>query len=212
MYPPCILIFVFSLLATVIAAPQSNHPHPHEQVDINIDEQFPFTSTLPLNEQPSQLPLPGPDMTPDIRIIIDIESKSPVGLGPWGTRNWVKFAGGRWASSWGNGVVQQGGQDNQLILSDLSTNFHATYVMKTNDTDPAYITVTTTGWRTGKKEILEALNDPEKAKGILPSWYKFRAVVSMESGDVRYRHLNTKMWVGTGGKWGKKVVIDGYQL
>lgn len=54
------------------------------------------------------------------------------------------------------------------------------------------------GWRTGPREVLEALGDPTRADSVPPTMYKFLLYVNLETGDDRYRFVNTGMWVGSG--------------
>lgn len=94
--------------------------------------------------------------------------------------------------------TQPGGQDSQLVAPDLSTHSDATYILQTHDHPPAFISVKSQGWRVGPREILEKLEDPAVADEVDPKSYCFRLFVSMETGDTRYLHLNTGMWVGGG--------------
>ena len=54
------------------------------------------------------------------------------------------------------------------------------------------------GWRVGPREILEKLEDPTQIDEVDPKTYSFRVYVHMETGDARYLHLNTGMWIGSG--------------
>lgn len=54
------------------------------------------------------------------------------------------------------------------------------------------------GWRVGPREILEKLEDPAVSDEVDPKSYSFRLYVHMETGDPRYLHLNTGMWIGSG--------------
>ena len=95
-------------------------------------------------------------------------------------------------------VLQPGGQDSQLVAPDLSTHHDATYLLQTHDHPPAYISVKAEGWRVGPRDILEKLEDAAVADEVDPKSYSFRLFVHMETGDTRYLHLNTGMWVGSG--------------
>lgn len=46
--------------------------------------------------------------------------------------------------------------------------------------------------------MLEKLDDPAVADEVDPKSYSFRLYIHMETGDPRYLHLNTGMWVGSG--------------
>ncbi len=54
------------------------------------------------------------------------------------------------------------------------------------------------GWRVGPRDILEKLEDPSQIDEVDPKTYSFRVNVHMETGDARYLHLNTGMWVASG--------------
>lgn len=56
----------------------------------------------------------------------------------------------------------------------------------------------TDGWRVGPRDILEKLEDATQADEVDPKSYSFRLYVHMETGDPRYLHLNTGMWVASG--------------
>ena len=45
---------------------------------------------------------------------------------------------------------------------------------------------------------MEKLEDPTQADEIDPKSYSFRLYIHMETGDTRYLHLNTGMWIGSG--------------
>lgn len=46
--------------------------------------------------------------------------------------------------------------------------------------------------------MLEKLENPVEADEVDPKTYSFRLYIHMETGDPRYLHLNTGMWVGSG--------------
>jgi len=98
------------------------------------------------------------------------------------------------------------------VLPDLPARLNTMYLLKTNDTVPAYIQISTKGWRTGPHDILAQLNDPATADSVDPSKYKFRLYVYMETNDERYNHLNTTMWVASGMRLGAKVIYDAYRV
>lgn len=115
-------------------------------------------------------------------------------------------------ATWGHGTVEPGGQDSQLVTSDFSTRIETSYLLKTDDAVPAYICIKTNGWRTGPKEVLQALMDPTRSDAVDPEAYRFRLFVDMETGDDRYRFVNTGMWVGAGVRKGGQVIYDAYRI
>lgn len=71
------------------------------------------------------------------------------------------------------------------------------------------IEIRTRGFRTGPKEVLEALQDPARADGVDPASYGFRLFVQMETGDTRYvDKVNYGMWVGSGMRKGSQVIYE----
>ena len=168
---------------------------------------------LPSNYTTSAFPLPVPTLQLDFRMVIEISARWPVGPGPFGQRNWVAISGGSWAATWGNGTIVAGGQDSQIVIDDLSTLTDTAILLRTDDDTPAYISVKTSGWRTGPREVLERLANPATADSVKPTEYSFRLDVLLETGDSRYNEIvNTAMWVGSAAKLGNAVVYDGYQV
>ena len=163
---------------------------------------------------PHTYPIPRPNLERDFQMSVQLNPKISVGPGIWGQRNWVSFISGHWNGRWGKGtvvvsspfyqcrailitVIQPGGQDSQLIAPDLSTHIDANYLLQTHDHPPAFVAVKMDGWRVGPREILEKLEDPAHIDEIDPKTYSFRVYVHMETGDTRYLHLNTGMWIGS---------------
>lgn len=60
--------------------------------------------------------------------------------------------------------------------------------------------------------MLQALNDPARADNVDPSLYKFRLYINMNTGDARYNHVNTTMWVASGMRKGARVIYDAYRV
>lgn len=169
---------------------------------------------LPAHLTRAAFPLPVASLKLDFRMIADLNPLISVGVGPFGQRNWISFSGGYFAATWGSGIIVPGGQDNQLVIAEsLSTAVETSYLLKTNDTVPAYINVRTTGWRTGPKEVMEKLFDPARASQVKPDEYSFRLHVKLETGDARYKDIiNTAIWVGSGARLGSQVVYDAYRV
>ena len=83
-------------------------------------------------------------------------------------------------------------------MKDGATKVDTRYILQTGDEPPAFIEVKTSGWRTGSKDVLEKLANPQTADTVNPNTYKFRFSVQMETGDERYGFVNTCIWVGSG--------------
>ncbi|KAI0179601.1 hypothetical protein GGR52DRAFT_313417 [Hypoxylon sp. FL1284] len=162
-----------------------------------------------------ELRLAAPELSYEFRMSVQLNPKLAVGIVPsGGMRNWISFSGGTWAATWGSGTVLPGGQDSQVVdPQTFVVRMETAYLLKTDDDEPAYIEVRTRGFRTGPKDILEALQDASKADSINPSSYKFRLFATMETGDARYASkVNYGMWVGSGMRKGAQVIYDAYRV
>ncbi|KAF3800134.1 hypothetical protein GCG54_00015513 [Colletotrichum gloeosporioides] len=181
----------------------------------HLSKDLPFhEDNLPANLTSAAFPLPVPKLDLDFRIVVDLNPLIAVGVGPFGKRNWISFSGGVFTAKWGTGTVVPGGQDSQIVVAeDLSTAVETSYLLKTDDAEPAYITVKTTGWRYGPRDVMERLFDPARANDVKPDEYSFRLNVKMETGDERYKSVvNTAMWVGSGARLGATVIYDAYRV
>ncbi|CAJ2503988.1 Uu.00g113820.m01.CDS01 [Anthostomella pinea] len=175
----------------------------------------PATPTLRSQIPHPELTLPSPGLSYDFRMSVELNPKVAVGVVPsGGMRNWISFSGGSWAATWGSGTVLPGGQDSQLVDPETYVvSMETMYLLKTDDEEPAFIEIRTRGFRTGPREVLEALQDPEKANSVDPSTYQFRLYASMETGDERYvGKVNHGMWVGSGMRKGAEVIFDAYRI
>ncbi|MCJ1336703.1 hypothetical protein MMC09_001981 [Bachmanniomyces sp. S44760] len=157
-------------------------------------------------------PIPRPSLERDFQMSLQLNPNISVGPSIWGQRNWVSFISGHWNGRWGKGTVVPGGQEKQMVAPDLSTHIDTNYVLQTHDHPPAHIVVRTEGWRVGPRDILEKLMDPAQADEVDPKAYSFRLYIHMETGDQRYLHLNTGMWVGSGVRRGTEVIYDAYRV
>ncbi|QIX00685.1 hypothetical protein AMS68_006202 [Peltaster fructicola] len=162
----------------------------------------------------SKLSLPQPSLALDFRISVKLNPKISVGSGPWGVRNWISFTGGEWSATWAKGTVVSGGQDSQIVLPESGHVFVDTsYLLQTDDKDPAYITIKTNGWRTGSKQVMDRLADPALADDVKPDEYSFRLSIRLETGDARYKDkINTGLWIGSAARLGSEVVYDAYRV
>ncbi|KAI0476054.1 hypothetical protein GGR56DRAFT_640937, partial [Xylariaceae sp. FL0804] len=161
------------------------------------------------------LALPRPGLEWQFRMAVRLNPRAAVGAVPsGGLRNWISFAGGDWKATWGSGTVLPGGQDSQIVdPQTFAVRMETMYLLKTDDEEPAFIEIRTRGFRTGPRDVLEALQDPARADAVDPASYRFRLVATMETGDARYAaHANYGMWVGSGMRKGAEVVYDAYRI
>ncbi|CAJ2504279.1 Uu.00g116730.m01.CDS01 [Anthostomella pinea] len=134
-------------------------------------------------------PIPPPNLSSDFRMKVTLSAQSAsVAVGGGGFKKWTMFAGGVWSGQLGSGVVVSGGQDSQDLVygKTMATQVEATHKLKTGDEPPAYIEVKSRGFRTGTREIMEALQDPEKAEQVDPRFCQYRIFITMKTTDERY--------------------------
>lgn len=90
------------------------------------------------------------------------------------------------------------------MLPDLATRVETNYLLETSDDTPAFIAIKTTGWRTGPKDVLKKLFDPELATEVKTDDYFFQLFINLETGDERYKFLNEAMWISSGARHGSE--------
>lgn len=81
--------------------------------------------------------------------------------------------------------------------------------MQINDEPPAFTTLKSKGFHTGPFEVLQKLVNPAMVAGVDPDTYKSRLVITMETGDEKYKDkVNCGLWIGSGMKIGMEVVYE----
>lgn len=102
-------------------------------------------------------------------------------------------------------LSQPGGQDSQLVDPETGHVFVDTsYLLQSDDQPPAHIAIKTSGWRSGSKEVMARLADPKTANSVDPNEYTFRLFIKLETGDERYKQVNTGMWIGSAARYGSE--------
>lgn len=109
------------------------------------------------------------------------------------------------------GEILPGGGDWETTQDrdgDLQTTYLDTrYNLQTHD--GVCIFLNTTGTRTGRKAVLEGLGEEGKHT---PSEYRMRLHLTFETGDERYRWLNSVVAIASSARDGKRVIYDAYQV
>lgn len=105
--------------------------------------------------------------------------------------------------------MKPGGQAEVITYPDLTDGLVTSYLLRTNDSPPAFITLKSKGFRSGPPEVLQALQNSQAAAGVDPNTFKSRLIITMETGDERYKErLNYGFWLGSGLKIGTEVVYE----
>ena len=109
------------------------------------------------------------------------------------------------------GAILPGGGDWETIQDhdgDLqAAHLDTRYNPETHD--GVCIFLKTTGTRTGKKAVLEGLGEEGKHA---PDKYRMRLHMTFESGDERYRWLNSIIAIASSARDGRRVIYDAYQV
>lgn len=148
-----------------------------------------------------------------------LDTFTSIGATPAGKRAFMSFKGGSGTvavSSIGmlslklhvTDPMKPGGQAEVITYQDLTDDLVASYLLQTNDSLPALITLKCKGFRSGPSEVLQALQNPQTAGGVDPSTFKSRLIITMQTGDERYKEVNYGLKIGSGLKIGMEVVYE----
>jgi hypothetical protein len=140
-----------------------------------------------------------------------MESFRHIGDGGHGDRSTVIFKDGRFEGPKIRGTILPGGGDWETIEDydgdQQTAHLDTRYNLLTHD--GVCIFLKTTGTRTGKKAILEELAEEDKHT---PDEYRMRLHLTFESGDPRYRWLNSVVAIASSARNGTRVIYDAYQV
>lgn len=139
----------------------------------------------------------------------------------------MSFKGGSFCGPFGSGTVEvssngmlssrlhvtdpakHGGQAEVITYPDLTDDLVTSYLLQSNDSPPAFITLKSKGFRSGPPAVLQALQNPQTAAGVDAGAFRSRLIITMETGDERYKEkVNYGFWVGSGLKIGMEVVYE----
>ncbi len=124
-----------------------------------------------------------------------------------GTRKVVPITGGSFEGPNIKGNVVAGGYDWQLLRSDDVIEIDARYMLQTDN--GVLITVMNKGLRHGPPDVMQRL---VKGEEIDPSAYYFRSVPVFETGDPDQAWLMRSVFIATGIRQPKQVLIDVWQV
>lgn len=57
---------------------------------------------------------------------------------------------------------------------------------------------------------MQSLGNTSTRDAVDPTTYYFRLMVTMNTGDPRYTHVNTSLWVGSARRMNGRVVYEAY--
>lgn len=141
-----------------------------------------------------------------------------IGEAGHGNRSTVIFKGGRFEGPKLRGEILQGGGDWETIQNESNEGEEGGGERQTAYLDTRYNLLThdgvciflkTTGTRTGPRKVLESLGEEDKHQ---PNEYRMRLHLTFESGDERYKWLNSIVAIASSARNGDRVIYDAYQV
>lgn len=149
-----------------------------------------------------------PELELAFRISVDLTGGvQEIGETGKGIRKVVPITGGTFEGPNIKGKVITGGYDWQLVRTDGVVEIDARYLLQTEDGD--LITITNTGLRHGPPEVMQRL---AKGEEVEASEYYFRSIPLFESGNAKYNWLNNSVFMATGTRKPKQVLIDVWRV
>lgn len=124
-----------------------------------------------------------------------------------GIRKVVPITGGTFEGPNIKGKVVAGGYDWQLLRDDGVVEIDARYLLQTDDGD--LITITNTGLRHGPPQVMQRL---AKGEEVDASEYYFRSIPLFEMGNPKYAWLMNSVFIATGTRKPKQVLIDVWRV
>lgn len=141
------------------------------------------------------------------KAFITLDPVHDIGNTPHGHRRIIPISGGNFEGPNIKGTVVPGGGDWQIVRDDNVAELTAQYTLKTDD--GALIYITNKGYRHGPPDVLARLSNGE---AVNPSEYYFRAVPFFETSVKKYDYLNRYIYIATGERQARAVVIDFYKI
>jgi hypothetical protein len=142
------------------------------------------------------------------RISVDLTAGvQEVGNTGKGIRKVVPITGGTFEGPIIKGKVVAGGYDWQLVRADGVVEIDARYLLQTDGGD--LITITNTGLRHGLPEVMQRL---AKGEEVDAAEYYFRSIPVFEIGNPQYDWLMSSVFIATGTRKPKQVLIDVWRV
>ena len=124
-----------------------------------------------------------------------------------GIRKVIPITGGSFEGPNIKGKVVAGGYDWQLLRADGVVEIDARYILQTDD--GGLITITNNGLRHGPPEVMQRL---AKGEEIDASEYYFRSIPVFETGNPNHAWLMRSVFIATGTRKPKQVLIDVWRV
>ena len=128
-------------------------------------------------------------------------------MGRVGRRRIIPIVGGRMEGPRLNGRILNIGADWQTVFASGLAELDTRYALETHD--GALIEIINYGFRHGPEDVLQAV---ARGEDVDPGTYYMRTHARLETGDRRYDWVNNTLFVGTGARRDKSVILDLYAI
>ena len=149
----------------------------------------------------SDLPLPKLDHACDLHV--ELVAIRHMGAARTGDRRIIQIVGGTVTGPLLQGKILNLGADWQVVHANGIAELEARYAFETPD--GALIEILNEGYRHGPAAVMQAL---ARGEDVPPEAYYMRTFARLETGDPRYAWVNGTMFLGTGARRAKGVVIS----
>lgn len=167
-----------------------------------------FVVVMPVLPAAAESSLPEPGLEFVFSATIELQPPRELGVTKYGKRRIIGIGGGSFYGDELKGTVLPGGADWQTVRGDGTADILANYSLKTDDGFIIY--VQNSGIRTAPPEVMTRM---AKGEPVAPSEYYMRTATFFEvdSGSP-YAWLNNAVFISTGMKKGKTVVLRFYKV
>ena len=138
---------------------------------------------------------------------VELEQPLELGHGRAGTRRIIPIVGGSVEGERLRGRVLSLGADWQTVFQDGIAELDTRYTIETHD--GALIDIANFGYRHGPPAVMQAL---ARGEDVAAERYYMRTQARLETGDARYAWVNGTVFIGTGQRLAKAVLMDLYAV
>lgn len=147
--------------------------------------------------------LPTPILSHFCDLRVDLAPIQEMGQGRAGARRIVPIVGGTVEGPNISGRILNLGADWQTLFADGTAELDTRYAFETDD--GAIIEIINFGFRHGPAEVIR---DLATGKDVPPGAYYMRTHARLETGDPRYAWINRTLFVGTGARSARQVIVS----
>ena len=148
-----------------------------------------------------------PGLRHALHLDVEVGTTVETGATAGGIRRLVPITGGTASGPLLTGRILPGGTDDQLIRTETWTEVEARYVVETDRGE--LVSVRSRGLRTGSADDIARLR---RDQPVDPARIYFRSSPTFETSSTRLSALTTRLFVGSGTRHPRSVVLDFYEV